>query len=72
VAVCVAADGAEVIDVAEVLGATDPVPLIERSGRTATRASTVARVRLVQRHRAARRPGAAGAGASNVMQGGVA
>jgi hypothetical protein len=30
VAVIVAAEGAEVIDVAEVLGATDPVPLIER------------------------------------------
>lgn len=30
VAALVAADGAEVIDVAEVLGATDPVPLIER------------------------------------------
>jgi hypothetical protein len=30
VAVLVAADGAEVIDVAEILGATDPVPLIER------------------------------------------
>jgi hypothetical protein len=29
-AVLVAADGAEVIEVAEVLGATDPVPLIER------------------------------------------
>ena len=54
-----AVDGAEVVDVAERLAATDPVPLIEAVRPRVGGATTVDGIRLVQRSGAARRPGPA-------------